>query len=354
MEKRDYIGMFDVLKGILMIMVIFAHHLHMIDVLTGSERLDLIAQNLLRYQVVPIALFFIITGYDFHPARSLKMYIRRQARLLLVPYGISVIAAAMLNLLTGALIRDLYPQRATVIIAGGLFGCVRNMEIFGISAVSVIALWFLPTMFLGGIIFQLIFLIKNEKLRTVLIWLVTITAVSFPDVERMQAPWFIVQSCASLGFLETGRLLKKRKQLYKPLGTVFCITSVVLFIWGSVFSEANVGDNIYRYWMLDYITGIVVSVMLLRAYVISGFAEIEFPGISFLEYIGRYSLYILCVHGVEMLALPWYETGDLRSYTLGTAILIGIVLYVLRILLIVVICEALNRLIQARRNCLRR
>ena len=349
MVKKDFIGMFDALKGILMLLVIFAHHLHMMDVLAQSRNFHIAAEEILRYQIVPIALFFIITGYDFHPAKSLKTYIKRQARLLLIPYGVSVAAAALLSLAAGVLVGNFYYQRATVILAGGLYGCVRNMEILDVSAVSVIALWFLPTLFLGGLLLQLLYRIKQEKLRVTVIWFLVAAAAAAPNVNQLQLPWFIIQSCASLGFLETGRQLKKRKQLYQPLHPSFCIVAALLFLWGAIFSEANVGDNIYRFWLLDYLTGIAVSIVLLRLYVKIGFGEMDFRGIRFLEYFGRYSLYILCIHGVEMLAFPWYELGDLKDYGSMVILPIGIALYGGRLLLIAGICELLNRIIQYRR-----
>lgn len=348
MEKKDFIGMFDVLKGILMLLVVFAHHLHMMDVLSGSASVHHAAEELLRYQAVPMAMFFMITGYDFHPARKIKTYVRRQAKFLLLPYLLTVLAAAAVRLLAGLFLEGFVYQRATVIIAGGLYGCTRNTELFGISATSVIALWFLPTLFFGGLIYQLLWKLKNQKLRIFLVWGLTVAAVSFPDVDRIQVPWFLVQSCASLGFLETGRILKKHKYLYRKLSPVFAAAATGLFCFGALFSASNVGDNIWRYWMLDYATCVGFSVVLLRLYIKSGIAEARHTAV--LEFFGRYSLYVLCLHGFEMLAFPWYDLGDLRG--LGVPAMVGwtVLLYLARLLFIAGGCIVISRLSSRRRK----
>lgn len=349
MEKRDFIGMFDVLKGILMLMVIFAHHLHMVDMMAPSSQVHAAAQALLGYQAAPIALFFIITGYDFHPARSLRTYVKRQAKLLLIPYAVSVLAAALLSLAAGAVMGDLRWQRATVVIAGGLYGCIRNTEIFGVSAVSVIALWFLPALFFSGVFMQILWKIGNGRARALVLWLLAAAAAAAPSVDEFQVPWFLIQSCASLGFLEVGRLLKKYRLLYKPFPPLFYVGAVLLALWSMGFSQSNVGDNVYQFWLLDYGAGILGAVVLLKIYMASEIVESEGPFAGFLEYFGRYSLYVLCLHGVEMLAFPWYEAVDLSGLTGLGAAGAGILLYGVRVLAVWGCCAAVNRIMQRRR-----
>ena len=345
MNRKDYIGMFDTLKGILMIMVIFAHHIHMMDILSGSQWLNSITQVLLKYQIVPMAIFFIITGYDFHPVKTLKTYILRQARVLLIPYALSVSIAAFLNLVTGMIVGDLRIQRATVILAGGLYGCIRNTEIFGISATSVIALWFLPTLFLGGLILQIIYRIGDEWIRTFTIILITVIAISMPEVDRFQAPWFIIQSCASLGFLEAGRRLKIGKWLYRPFHIGFYIAATLLLLLGTFFSESNVGDNVYKYWVLDYLIGIISGVMIIKIYISCDISGKEWKIIGLLEYFGRYSLYVLCIHAVEMLVLPWYEYNIMEFAPEGMIIFGGVILFIIRVLVIGILCKSINRIL---------
>lgn len=348
--KRDYLGMFDVLKGILMLVIALGHHLSFVN--GGLITVESESRGIFDWSATVIALFFIIAGYQFKPTKNIKEYVKRQAVLLLVPYGIAVVISAVLRSIVLWRIEGWFNIRdISTLVLGGLYGSIQDVEVFHIWTATVVSLWFLPTTFLSGLFFQLLWRIKDSRVTKAVIWVLTIAAVSFPDAFEIQLPFFCVQSCAVLGFMEIGRLLKEKKILYQKLSPVFVMVSCVAFVLCHLFSDANVASNIWKWWMIDYLTACASSVVILKFYLWSGLGCMKYVG--FLEYVGTYSLLFFCVHGVELLIVPWDER-------LGTAIvaaneklqlplwLIAVLIYVIRVLYTFAGCKVLNSLMKLK------
>lgn len=350
--QKDYLGMFDVLKGILMLLIVLIHHMSFVEggllQAAGVQK----SIGIFDWSAVVIALFFLISGYQFRPAKNIKEYAVRQAKMLLLPYGTAIFVSAVLRGIALGLANGQFDIRdISTLVFGGIYGSIQNVEVLGVWTSTVVALWFLPTTFLSGFIFQLLWRTRKRWIAIAAIWGLTILAVSFPSAYEVQLPFFCVQSCAVLGFMEVGRLLKEKKLLYQKLSPVFVVLASAAFVLCHLFSEANVASNVWNWWMLDYLTACAFSVVVLKLYIWSGVGCMKYVGIP--EYIGTYSLLFFCVHGVELLAVPWGES-------LGNCILSfdGIVrlplwliaagIYVIRVIYTFWGCKLLNSLMKCK------
>ena len=350
--KRDTMGMFDVLKGCLMLIIVLGHHISF--VYGGMRATDSSAPLVVfsGWSALAVGLFFVIAGYQYRPAVHMKHYIRRQFSQLILPYLIVIaIVAAGRCLLQLIQTGGVEIQTASTIIAGGLYGAMENVEILGVWAYSVVALWFLPVFFVSGVLFQLLQRVKRRGLRLVLIWGLTAAAVYFPDAYHIQLPCFVVQSCAVLGLMEIGRYLREKKALYEKLPLWLSGAAVLLYLFCHIFSESSIGTNVYKLGIVDYAAAAMMSVVVLRCYLRLGAGE--WKGVAILEYIGMYSMLFFLVHGAGLLLIPW--EAELGQWILELPVLSQLplavtagILYIGRCAGILAGCFCLNGLMRLR------
>lgn len=347
---RDYIGMFDVLKGFLLLIVVFIHNYFFINGGLRAFIPNTPGDRLCSWTALCMGLFFVITGYQYRSVKNLGGYVKKQFCRLILPYLGMIAAVACWRLaayyLGGGGLRI---QELSTLLVGGCYGMIQNMEVFGIWGYSVGALWFLPVFFFSGILFQLIQRISDRKAAALCIWGLTIAAIHLPDAYHFQLPWFLVQSCAVLGFMETGRLLKQHRVLYKKLPLWFLCAAVVLYIGCHIFSASNIASNVWKAGILDYAAGCAMSAVVLRAYVKSGIASWRCTAV--LEYIGTYSMIFFLIHGAGLLIIPWEaplgsRIMQLPCFAHSPVWLVGGVVYLFRCLGILLGCYGLNQLIK--------
>lgn len=301
--KRDFVGMFDVMKGILMLMVLMMHHIAFSRAALPFGMVDAMSQAA-RYSVTPIALFFMASGYTLRREENWRGYAKRQAKQLLAPYFAVMVICVGLRAIIALCLGRFRIQVISPVLLAFLYGSNTPFELFGeIWVTSVVAFWFLPVLFFSGVLRQLLWRIGNTRIQTLCLWGLVLAAVSFPSTDELQLPWFLIQSCTALGYLEIGRLLRQHKVLFRKLPAAFVLAATLLWLFLHRYSTAGVAANSWPFWMLDYLGGAAFGVVVLRLYIRSGFAAARYTGL--LSYIGRYSLYFLCMHGMELIVLPW-------------------------------------------------
>lgn len=300
--KKDYLGMFNVLKGILILLIVWIHH-------ESFVRGTLLPKGatfpeVFRWSAGVMALFFVIAGYQYRPDNNLRAFIKRQIVSLIVPYGIAIITASVFLFIwhmANPNIIHLWDIR--MFLLGGIYGTERNIEIMGIWLGGVGALWFLPTFCFSQILFQCMQCIKKRNCRKIVIWGMTIFGVSFPEALKVILPFFCIQTCTVMGFMEIGRILRDKKILYHKFSPLFVAITIVAAAWCHLFSASNIAANVWKYWMVDYLIAAALCCVVLRVYIKSGIGIAK--GSEIFEYIGMYSIIFYCVHSIELFALLW-------------------------------------------------
>lgn len=213
--KKDFIGMFDVLKGILMIAIITIHTLGFVKDTLPQDRAVSFCTELYRFGGVVVALFFVLAGYSFKPARDIGKYIKKQAKEFLLPYAAAVLLTCACIAARGVLCGTFSFGSVSSVLFAGFFGATGSFELGGVWFASIVALWFPLAFFLSGTFYQLIRRIKTKSLSKRLFGRLR----RFVCLCRRRSPAMCRgRSCSRLpvlGFIEVGRLLKKHKLLYQ-------------------------------------------------------------------------------------------------------------------------------------------
>lgn len=306
--KRDFPGMFDAAKGILMLLVILAHQKGFFRAALGIDSPLLAAKSFgEHYDVVIMGLFFLMAGYTTHVEKDLRGYVKRSAKAFLIPYFLTMAALVGLMSVRYLLAGAFSCSVISPILLGFLYGNgIAGAQVLGgWTAESVGAAWFLPALFWSGLFHQLLLRIDRPAVRQAAVWGLTAAAAAVPSAYELSIPWFLVPGCTAVGFREIGRLLKSRKLLYRrpswPLAGAAVLLSLVLHH----VSAAKFWSNLWQLWMLDYLSAAAVGAVLMQVYLWSGLAVADFT--DGLAYIGRYSLFFFCLHNIEMLLFPWYK-----------------------------------------------
>ncbi len=339
--KKDFIGMFDVLKGICILLVITLHNLDFTNVVFPGSGLLEYSQRFLDADVTIMALFFIFIGYGFRPAKDMRKFVKKQAKQYLLPYAAVVILVAISFSLIEIIKGDFSLGVASAPLLGGVFGTISAIHLFNKVWIDCVrALWFLLALFFGSIIYNFIWQIKNEKLSMALIWILTALAIAVPGSVVKLCPWVLVQSCATLGFMEVGRLLKKHKLLYKKSNAIFLIVALALWIFVHMYSYTSMMKNEYRFLWLDYIEAAMAAVVILKAYLSSSISISD--ALAPLGYVGRYSIWFYCVHSFEYWVFPWNESIAMLFPAGISPICVFLVAEAVRIAFAVLVCLCIN------------
>lgn len=304
------IGMFDIFKGMGMVLVVFGH------TFTGSFSAvpDNPVWKVIELLLSPVGAsllpaFFIISGYGFRK-RPVGKCIKQQMSLLLKPYLWVAAATAFFHLLVHYLAFRYWPAsvRETLKVAGGfLLALPRSTEFFGFSLFGCGAVWYIVALFLGWILLDILMKTVDDRYIGMAVVLTVLTG--WIAGRGRVLPFCISQGLIAVGFLYAGCRIKKNRILLDErkwheylLILLACVVTMLLTVWTGKID--NMDEGIWVAGPLSILidtitgTGIVMLILKLNQY--------ENPLLNLLQKIGRDSLLIFCIHTVEMTAVPWY------------------------------------------------
>ena len=153
--KRDSMGMFDVLKGCLMLIIVYVHHVSFVNggLYMGDPSAPYVVFT--RWSALAVGLFFVIAGYQYRPAPHMKHYIRKRFSQLILPYLIVILVVAAGRCLVELIYTGGFRiQTASTILVGGLYGSMETWRSWG----SGLTLWwrcgFCPHFLVAGCCFS--------------------------------------------------------------------------------------------------------------------------------------------------------------------------------------------------------
>ena len=303
------IGMFDMLKGAGMLTIVFAHTAELYSIPT-SGGLSLTAFFPFIYREALMAAFFIASGYGFRK-RSIGKCIQQQLKTLLKPYLYTAFFTCVLHFFIHYKSFQYLPGTIgeSIKVTGGfVLGLPHTATYFGQTFFSCGPMWYLLSLMIAWILLDVILNIFPENythwavLGTMLLgWGICIT---------WETPFCIGQGMVTVPSLYVGYLAKKYKLFDKPLsrklklgmiGSALAVAALVLWTQSTdcvSMAEWTMGPVSIA---LDAMTGLgMLSLLLWFQRHVDNFLT---RGI---QAVGRRSLYIFCVHTVELTAIPWY------------------------------------------------
>ena len=302
------IGMFDMLKGAGMLIIVFAHtaELYPMQAVSG---LSLTAFFPFIYREALMAAFFIASGYGFRK-RSIGKCIHQQLKSLLKPYLYTALFACVLHIIIHYTTFQYLPGTIgeSVKVTGGfLLGLPHTAEYFGQEFFSCGPMWYLLALMVGWILLDVILNIFPEQYVP---WAVAGCALLGWGVSLVwEPPFCLIQGAVIVPYLYIGFLAKKKHLLDEPLPPkVFAglLGATALIAVGALATRTTDCISLAEWSLgplsifLDGAAGLLFIRLFMRLSHFHGLI------VRFLEAVGRRSLYIFCIHTVEIIAIPWY------------------------------------------------
>jgi len=303
---RNYIGMFDLAKGLFMMGAILQHCAnHYVFVLgyTGSGaplllRLLLSPLTLLRYGEVPM--LFMICGYGIR-RQPIKKNVASLLKQLIFPYVSVMIFVTLAVLLqwtieggnlTGELHRQVLP-----FLLGFHPGGHRLDGTMG----QIGPVWFFFTYVFAAIWLNLVLQEKRGWVQLLLLGSSTAAGLFFVGLKF---PFCLQQIGICSGFMYVGMKLKQGKIPQQKIPLAAGLLVLVACSGGTALGGlAEIGNNIYGFGGLDlllaYLAGVLCVCLHLRLNVLQGRIA------DGLRWIGRHMMWFCCAHTITYLTVPW-------------------------------------------------
>lgn len=312
-EKRiaSSMGMFDIIKGIGMILIVLGHSFSFsFEIEPGiNVAFAIIILPIMQLANALMPAFFIMSGYGFRK-RALRDCIKQQAALMLKPFLYALIGVTILHFITRYIMfRSVWTALlATWSVTGGfLLALPQNMEIGNITFYSCGALWFMIALFIAWIILDLIMEKVPEKYQLPVILVVSALGWLI-GIDRV-TPYCISQGMIAVLFLYIGYKCKKSKILITHWKKKHWLCFLFAFVAGTGISAAsgvrdNMADGIWAVGPISILVDMLLAVLLLH--VLLQLNRFSNKVLNAFARIGRNSLYIFAIHSVEMHGIPWY------------------------------------------------
>lgn len=334
---KNSIGMFDFVKGFAVCTIILGHTLMFIN---EGENITLSITNIIFLRILylcfgygTMAMFILISGYGF---RKKKVWscIKQQVNYILKPYIIVTISIVVIFPIVhytffkgkAAAMKEMIREvLAFLLVLSGDSGIVIGEY----ALYSCGAIWFMIALMNSWILLNLIMHIENQKIQKILVLLITVIGCFLSRYGVW--PFCFQQSLIFTGYLYAGYWIKKNKILEKKFSTWEKILLGICVIIGGSIGQVEMANNVYALGIFDVIFSGVVGFLMLK--VALNINKISCGIISIIKKIGRYSLWIICLHTVESICFPWYLLTDSSKINPLPGICIAIIGKIIFILL---------------------
>ncbi len=281
----------DVAKGIAMICIVLGH--------LGIKGIN---RFVFTFHV-PV--FFLISGYFISAEEKLSSFIVKKLRTLIVPYYLTCGIIVVLGFLKGLVLNGISTAFADAKywIYASIYGAGDSyQEPFVIVAIG--AIWFLWALFWGSI-----FLKISLKMKPIfrLAFVIALFLFGYFTRSWFWFPLSIQAGCCATLWVYIGYLFKRSKEMREKLPPqckyivlLFCMVVWVFFI-----------IQFQTFWLVhcDIGRGVVdIFGSLCASYAVIQISRYiwKIPMIGrWLAYLGKYSLFMLCIHIIELDLFPW-------------------------------------------------
>ena len=302
------LGMFDLLKGIGMLAIVFAHTAELYPLGTGD--VTPFAFALFAYREALMAAFFIASGYGFRK-RSIHKCIEQQLKTLLKPY---LYTAAATTVLHGVIHHAVFGSwdaaitESAKVLGGFLLGLPHTATYFGQQLFSCGPMWYLVALMLAWILLDVLLEVFPERYITPAV--VAVTLLGWGITLVWEAPFCIAQGMVSVPYLYIGYLAKKRRLFETSLSgraKAGLIATALGVLAGVLLTKSTDCVSLGEWTMgpvsilLDGAVGYGIIRLFLKWQ-----RRVDGPISHAIEWVGRRSLFIFCIHTVELTAIPWY------------------------------------------------
>ena len=366
------IGMFDLLKGIAMVWIVFWHNipnfseLYITKISHYSDEGALVyvpyfyeASMIIRLCFTILVLLlvslmptlFILSGYSIRK-RTISKGCSSQYKELLKPYLITVFVTVSLNIVFHYCFFRYLPgavQESVKVFGGMILGYSQNVQIGEFTFFANGPMWFVLSLFWALVIFNVLLnKVDETKIKyyafglSILGWLLSYTVYT---------PFCISQGLVGVLYVYLGYYVRKSKILASVHSkeTIIkyilwvIIPNIILISLGLI---TEMADNVYSLGPISYIESGLMGIGFIYVYMRMN-QSFDGKVSNALRYFGRYSLYFLIIHTVEMIAIPWYVITD--KFT-GHQLIGCFIVFVIRMIIITLALAGVIKILTAYRK----
>ena len=332
---KNTLGMFELVKGVVLFMMLFAHtYLTAVDSAEINAGLYIFLSLFVIVGEATMPALFIISGYGYRKTEVKKNAIK-QAKNLLFPYAITAIIAVLVRFIFYSVYYGnwIYSVKESLrLLAGSILGFPLDRYVFGKEITWCGPTWFLLALFVGNVVFSfLICKFEDKKLLVAsfitacLGWLISLLGT---------VPFAFSQGLVATFYIGVGYYIKKNKLFITPISrkkkvslglASFVIVLTIKGFWGAF----NMAYSIYTYGPISILAIGFWAVMIIYFFLHMNKYCNKFT--SYVRSIGRYSLYLLCIHTVEMMGVGIALRTDFTNNWQGPHALQTLIIFATRV-----------------------
>lgn len=241
-------------------------------------------------------IFFVLSGYTMHVNSITVEYINNKFTRLMHPYFTTcffILIADVCNRIAsvgeisiGEIKQIVSYDIIRAFHASGTYTNIGHIEIGG----RIGAIWFLPAMFFSVLIIQIVLKVfKNNIDRSVILILVALLGII--TARFIWLPFSVQAACMASVFIWIGYRLKEQKAISCVIDKKIIIGAIVILAAGIY--KGYCGMAIVTADINDLIVSVVVAA---SGFILVTFFAKKIQDNIFLNFIGKNSLYVLCVH----------------------------------------------------------
>ena len=194
------------------------------------------------------------------------------------------------------------------VLGGFLLGLPHTATYFGQQFFSCGPMWYLVALMLAWVLLDVLLEIFPERYITPAV--VGVTLLGWGITLVWEAPFCIAQGMVSLPYLYIGYLAKKRRLFETPLSgraKAGLIVSALGVVAGVLLTQSTDCVSLGEWTMgpLSILLDGAVGYGIIRLF-LKWQRRVDGPISHAIEWVGRRSLFIFCIHTVELTAIPWY------------------------------------------------
>lgn len=300
-EREKWI---DNAKGISILLVIIGH---VSGGLSGIWKFDFVYG-------IHLTMFFILSGFTIKRKKITLELLNKKFEHLMIPYFLTCIAVLITDVINNYLISDTSIETISNIIGADL-----TRSFFGSGSITnfgdvelgtrIGAIWFLPAIFFATFFFQLILNYYENRDDISGILSALIAAFGYISARFIWLPFSVQSGMMATFFIWIGYEIKKKKIISQLKWYHYIIAQLILLL-GINTGYCNIGFVVayINDWIISTLVGISGCILI---YLIS----IKYKG-RILEYVGRKSLLVLCVHLYTLETMGIHFNHLLDEYSL--------------------------------------
>lgn len=299
-KYKNKMGMFDFIKGVAIFFVVLCH---VLANLSGNALICKINEYVCAVSLWWMAVFFVASGYWFSPKKVTDYTAKRLSQFAKQYIGVGVFTVccyAIIHFVRFHSVR--MALRGSIgFVLGFLLGNKHIIEFGMVTVYDIGPLWFLLALCLGDVILNLVLNVKwiRNKWFAVIVLAVAGVVLGY----SLWIPFCLSAALTSVLCLYVGYRVRQSKYLISIWGIRDYIGVIVLAAAGMTVAAVGILVLGYEEINLQMVAGIPSAVLLLRVGLIAERAKNKL--VSLFKHLGRYTLWILMVHTVEMLSIDW-------------------------------------------------